>query len=460
MRLILVAFLVFLASDRTVITRDGKIHEGNVTREGVEVVVASSKGTVRLPAITVIADYASIPQARRQCESRLEQATKLYEEGIAKPDHDSMRRRLLTVSLDICNETRDLLEILEKRSPASERDSLAGLKGRLFQFMRLVRDAKGATALADGASDGPVEKVGLLGLGLTVDALPDSTTAGIITERLGSGQYSVLEELASDDAGVRAKAALKLTFPPAPFACSALAKAMQAEKDKAALAAIADALSRLDIGARLKTDLAWAAADDDSARRYAVIWLVRRLPATAAADFLAECLRTNPPTEGRMRAAFASAFRRCRPRSIEELRETLVKSKDRAVQMEAVRQLGMMRDRATLPSLKLAMSGSREVMTVAFHAIEKTGAVAIPLVLELMNDGNDEVRRLTRWLAQRITNEEIDSSTELQKWFTKNRKHIEEDEKLFWKEQEEKDFPVSAEEFAIFGRKLPSGKDQ
>src|SRR5688572_4164936 len=151
-RLPALLLLLFLGHplDRTVITRDGKVHQGTVTREGVEVVVVSAKGTVRLPAISVVADFVTLPEARRQCESRLGEATKLFEEASAKPERDATRRRQLAVSLDICAETRDLLEILERRAPASERDPFAQLKGKLFQFMRLVRDAKGATGLADG----------------------------------------------------------------------------------------------------------------------------------------------------------------------------------------------------------------------------------------------------------------------------------------------------------------------
>src|SRR5690349_20186303 len=118
MRYSLVIFLLLVSfppPDRTVITRDGKIHEGTVTREGAEVVVVTARGTVRLPAVSVVAEFVTLPEARRLCESRLAEATKLFEEASAKPDRDATRRRQLVVSLDICAETRDLLEILETR---------------------------------------------------------------------------------------------------------------------------------------------------------------------------------------------------------------------------------------------------------------------------------------------------------------------------------------------------------
>lgn len=446
--------------DRTVITRDGKIHEGTVTREGTEVVIVTSKGTVRVPAVTVVADFVSLSEARRQCEARYDQAKKLFEEASAKSEHDAMRRRLLIATLDICVETRDLLEILDKRAPIADREPLQKVKLLLVQFMRLVRDAKGATAFADGGTEASVEKVPLEGLGLTIEGPPDGTPSTEITERLGQGQASAIQDLSSENPAARIEAARRLLSPPAPHALAALSKAMQVEKDKDALQVIVAALSNLDLGPRLKTDFAWALSDEDHARRYAMLALVRRLPSKFACDFLGDCLRTRGPTDSRLRAAFTSAFRKLRPRSVEELRETLMKSKERDVQLEAVRQLGMMRDRAALPSLKLALGGSRELMTAAFNAIEKTGGVAIPLVMEMLGEGNDEVRRLARILAQRITREEIDGVSELQKWYAQYRRHIEDDEKTFWKEQEEKDFPVHPEEFRIFDRKLPSSKDQ
>lgn len=456
-----VAALLLLGGppDRTVVTRDGKIHVGAVTREGTEVIVVSVGGTVRLPAISVVAVFYTIPEARRQAEARFADARKLFEEASAKPDRDALRRRLLAVSLDICAETRDFIEVLEKRASGSEKDSLQDVKSRLFQFMRLVRDAKGATALADGTPEARLEKVALEGLDLKVDFLVESAKPTEITESLGPGQMPAVTDLASEDVEVRVAAARKLISPPAPHALAALSKAMKVEKDKDALQAIVEALAGLDVGPRLKSDFAWAPADDDVARRYAVIYLVRRLPGKTACDFLGDCLRAKPPEDVRMRAAFASAYRKLRPVSIEQLRETLVKSKDPAVKLEAVRQLGMMRDRAALPGLKMALAGSREMLTVAFNAIEKTGGVAIPLIMEMLGDGNDEIRRLARVLAQRVTREEIDGVAELQKWYAQNRRHIEDDEKLFWKEQEEKDFPVHHEEMRFFDRKLPSPKD-
>jgi HEAT repeat protein len=445
-------------SDRTVVTRDGKVHVGAVTREGTVVVVTTSTGAVRLPAVTVIADYASLPQAKRHCEARLEQAKKLFTEATGKAEEDPMRRRQLTVTLDICNETRDLLEILEKRASGSDRDAFATVKGTLSQFLRLVRDAKGATALADGASGHRAEKVPLESLGLAVEAIPEATGFPGITDDLGPGQLAAIPDLAAEDPAVRALAAVKLGSPPGPHAVAALSKALQSEKEKVALAALADTLVKTDIGAHLKTEFAWALEEDEAQRRTVVIFIAGFQQPAPACEFLAEMMKSKPPTDPKTRAAFASAFRRLRKSSVETLRETL-KTKDSKLAIETVKQLGMLRDKGALSSLRLALGGTGELKAVAFNALEKSGPVAIPMVLELMGEKNDEIRKLALILAQRITEDEIDGPAELQKWFAKNRKTVEDREKEFWKEQEEKEFPVSPEEFRMFERKLPSTKD-
>lgn len=401
----------------------------------------------------------SLAEARRACDARFEQAKKLLEESGAKPDSDPLKRRLILVAYDIAIETRDVIEFIEKKSPFADREALQGVKGRLFQFLRLVRDAKGSTGVAVDAEETPLVKVELEGLGLAIESTSDAAGGVEIHDELGPGQVSFRNDLASDKAATRAAAAAKLTSPPAPHAIAALAKAMQAEKDRNALVAITAALSQLDLGPRLKSDFAWALEDDDAARRYAVLGLARRQAPGPACDFLGECLRAKPPADPRLRAAYASAFRKLRPRSVDELRETLLKSKDRDVQLEAVRQLGMMRDRATLPALKIAMNGGRDLMTVAFNAIEKTGGPAVPLLMEMLGDGSDEVRRLARILAQRITREEMTGVSQLQKWYAQYKRHIDDDEQAFWKGQEENDFPVGPDEFKIFDRKLPGPKD-
>ena len=462
MRLFVLGFLLLLLlpqPGRTVILRDGKVHEGPVAREGAEVLISTSKGPVRVPAASVMADFVSLGEARRACEARFEQAKKLLEESGAKADSDPLKRRLILVAYDIAIETRDLIEILEKRSPLADREALQGVKGRLFQFLRLVRDAKGSTGVAGDIEEVPFVKTELEALALAIEGSGDAAGGLEIRDELGPGQGAFLKDLASDNATTRATAAAKLASPPAPHAIAALAKALRTEKDRNALVAITAALMPLDLGPRLKIDFAWAPEDDDATRRLAVLGLARRQAPDPACDFLGDCLRAKPPADPRLKAAFASAFRKLRPRSVDELRETLLKSKDRDVQLEAVRQLGMMRDRATLPALKIAMNGGRDMMTVAFNALEKTGGPAVPLVMEMLGDGSDEVRRLARILAQRITREEMTGVSQLQKWYAQYKRHIDDDEQTFWKGQEENDFPVGPDEFKIFDRKLPGPKD-
>jgi len=466
-RLWFVAFLLALGSGgtRTVVTRDGKILEGTVTREGAVVVVATADGPVRLPAQTVVAIFETYPDARREAASRLGQAKKLFEEATAKPDHDPLRRRLLAVSLDICRETRDLIQILEGHTSATERAELIELMRQLPQLMRLVRDAKGATATAEGSLDDPIEPVPLDSLGLEVKFPSTTQDPTEVKEALGTGQVAMIGELASTEPEARVLAARKLTSPPAPHALPALSKVMQKESDRDVLAALVEAIARLDVEPHLKSEFAWMLGEDELNRRIAIIHLGRRLPSRAACDFLGECFRTRPPTHIQVRVAFASAFRKFRPRSIEVLREALVKSKDVAARAEVVRQLGVLRDRAALPLLKMTLvpaagaGGSPDLFRVSIFAIESLGKASVPLLVELMGDPNSAIKRQAQALAKRITEEEVDGIDELQKWWARNRRYVDEDEKEFWKEQEKKDFPVGADEFRIFERRLPDPRD-
>jgi len=466
-RLLVAALLLALggAGTRTVITREGKILEGTVTREGAIVVVATPTGPVRLPAQTVVAIFETYPEARREAASRVGQAKKLFEEATAKPERDPLRRRLLAVSLDICRETRDLIQTLEGQAPAAERAELNELMRQLPQLMRLVRDAKGATATAEGSLDDALEPVPLETLGLEVRFPSAGSDPTEVKEDLGPGQVAMLGDLASTDTETRVLAIRKLTSPPAPHALPAFSKAMQKESQREVLAALVEAIARLDVEPHLKTEFAWAVGEDELNRRLAIIALGRRLPSRTGCDFLGDCFRTRPPTHIQVRVAFASAFRKFRPKSIEILREVLVKSKDPAARAEAVRQLGVLRDRAVLPLLKMTLvpsagpGGSPDLFRLSIFALESLGKASVPLVVELMGDANSDIKRQARALAKRITEEEVDGIDELQKWWSRNRRYVDEEDKAFWKEQETKDFPVGADEFRIFERRLPDPRE-
>ncbi|HEY3226393.1 MAG TPA: HEAT repeat domain-containing protein [Planctomycetota bacterium] len=455
-----------VGGNRTVITRDGKVYEGVVTREGAVVVVTTSSSQVRLPARSVVAIFETFPEARREAGQRLDQAKRLFEEASARPERDPLRRRQLAVSLDICREIRDLILVIRQQGEAGEHSEVQDrLMVQLPQFMRLVRDAMGATATAEGSLKAPIETVPLECLGLEIKFPSAASDPAEVREDLGPGQVAVLGDLASTDPETRALAARKLTSPPAPHALAALAKVMQKESHRDVLAALVEAIARLDVEPHLKSEFAWAAGEDELNRRIAIISLGRRLPSRAGCDFIGECFRTRPPTHIQVRVAFASAFRKFRPRSIEVLREALLKSKDGATRAEVVRQLGVLRDRAVLPILKMTLvqgggaGGSPDLFRVSIFAIESLGKACVPLLVELMGDSNSAIKRQAQALAKRITEEEVDGIDELQKWWARNRKYVDEEEKEFWKEQEKKDFPVGADEFRIFERRLPDPRD-
>jgi len=336
---------------------------------------------------------------------------------------------------------------------------------QLPQLMRLLRDALGSSTSGDESFSGSAPPVPLerLGSGPRDPDLP-GRAAGI-TDDLGSGQVTAARNLGSKDVAARMAAARSLTSPPAPHARAALCLAMSKETSPEALGALVEALVRLDLESTLKSDFGWALKDREWNRVHAFLQLLRRIGTRPACEFVAECFRESPPFDHKGRAAYASAFRRMRPGSLEELRNILLKSKERPVQIEAVRQLGVLRDRAAAPVLKVAMTAAatgalpRELLGPCVFALETMGKPAFPVLLEAMNDGNEDVRRNVRALVQRISGEALDGVSEASKWWQRNRKSVEDDELKFWKEQEAKDYPVAPDEFRIFDRKFTDSRN-
>ena len=453
------------AGDRTVITAEGKIHSGTVTREGATVLVSGPSGTLRIPAGKVVAVFSNAPEARAIATGRLEEAKKLFEEAGAMPERDPLRRHKLSVSLEICKETRDLIEILERGSLAGERGALAGVMRQLPQLMRLLRDAMGSSGVGEETAPGGAGRVPFERLGSEPRVSDPPPRTGEVTVDLGSGQVAAVRNLGAKELAARLAAARSLISPPAPHARAALCAAMSTETNPEALAAIVEALVRLDLEPTMKSDLAWALQERDWPRLQAVLQLLRRIGTRPACDFVMECFKESPPFDHKGRAAYASAFRRMRPGSLEELRNTLLKTKERQVQVEAVRQLGVLRDRAAAPMLKVAMTAAatgalpRELLGPCVFALETLGKPAFPVLLEAMNDGNDDVRRNARALVQRISGEPLDGVSEASKWWQRNRKSVEEDELKFWKDQEARDYPVAPDEFRIFDRKFTDSRN-
>jgi hypothetical protein len=447
------------AIDRTVITTEGKVHVGTVTREGATVVVAAPSGILRIPAGRVVAVFATSAQAREIAASRLEEAKRLFEEAGSMAERDPLRRHKLSVSLDICKETRDLIEVLERGPLSSERGSLAGVMRQIPQLMRLLRDAMGSSAIGETHSEFPGGRVSLERLEVGLRDPDDPPRPGEITADLGLGQVTTARNLGSKDQGAREAAAKALFSPPAPHARAALLTAMSKESVPEILAAIVEAAGRLDLEPHLRTDLAWAIQDDDSTRRLAVFRLLRLVGTRPACDILGECFRGSPPNDHKTRAGFASAFRRMRPGSLEVLRDALIKSKDRRVQVEAVRQLGILRDRAAAPVLKFALTAAatgalpREIVAASVSAFEALGKPAFPVLLDALGDGNEEVRRHARTLVHRVSGESLEGASEATKWWQRNRRIVDEEDAKFWKDQEAKDFPVSPDEFRIYERR-------
>src|SRR5262245_4601981 len=75
-----------------VITRDGRMHIGQVTRDGDATVVETPTGKIRIPACDVLMVFETLKQAATLCSSRFDQARRIYEEARQTPERDPLRR--------------------------------------------------------------------------------------------------------------------------------------------------------------------------------------------------------------------------------------------------------------------------------------------------------------------------------------------------------------------------------
>lgn len=461
MTLLVALLLLIPASPQVVITRDGKRHIGEVTAEGSIVVVQTLAETVRIPEERVLLVFKVPKDAHDALLGRYEQAKKIYEEASAMPAKDPVRRQRLGVALAICQDARDALEVLCRYYDGEEYGYFLKLMRDVPQFMRLIRDGMGSAMAGPvvGGRSGPA--VDLDSKRFEFVPPPPAERNWIHEGDLGTGQHAALAALASEEAKEREQAVRRLVSPPAPHALAALLKHWEKETDEKVLTALVEAAWRLDVEPQFKKGLAFLKTETDPKRRYAGADLCKRLNTKGACEFLAETMQAGAITENRARAMYCSAFRKMRAWSADELRESFAKSKDRAMQAEIAKQLGLIRDPKAGPVLRQAMAGwsaspaTKTLWGVSYYALEALGKPGIPELILGLGDRSDDVRRCCRQLLKQLTGEwSEENASQFAKWWQQTRAVVEDEERKFWDEQAAKDYPVDPGAFRIFDRKF------
>ncbi len=429
------------ADEQTVLTRDGRKLTGDVTQDGDVTVVRTEKETVRIPRAQLVAVFAHPKDAIQRADTRMEQAKKLYEDARSLDIRDRARVEKIVVALEILAETRDVYEHISRHYTGGDFRLLPEAISRVLQLMRLCRDAKGSE-LAGGPSVARPSLVKLAQGDYRTPPPVPRPRPWIDAGELGPGQLALVKLLASDKPETRAEAVRRLASPPAPHAAPAVWGLVENEPSSEVLKAVAEYFERCD-PALTAPQVAWARRCPEPQRRAFVIDCLKRQGDAAACRILADWIVEQPPFDHITRAHMASAFRKMREPAVADLKERLVKSKDRVVQIELLKQMGMLRDRrlAALLVQTMAMYLKESIIALLY-----TGREAIPDCSRVMRGGTPEQRKYCPWICRKVC--EQDSAFD--EWYIKSR----EAEEAWWREQAEKGFPVDPNDFRLYERKL------
>ncbi len=444
------ALLLGFSTPQTVLTRDGRRLVGEVTHEGDATIVKTESATIRLQSADVLIVFSDPKEACARAARRLEDAKKLYEEARVLNDRDPVRVDKLLIALDILADARDISQNVAKFYPSKEYEAAGETLGLTLQLMRLCRDARGSDRVVGESGLGKTTQVPLEHGEYRLEPPPPRERPWTDASELGAGHTGALKLLDKEEAQVRIEALKKLSSPPAPYAIAPVIALLEREKNEDVLKAIQEFFDAHAFAPKPK-QLAWAKKETHSKRRQIAIDLLKRAGDKAACEFLAEWLAESPPTDHPTRARFCSAFRKMREFAVVELKEVLLKSRDRQAQIEAIKQIGMLRDRRLASVLTQAMAAYPAQTIVA---LERLGRESIPECLRMMRGGTPDQRKYCLHVGRRVSELDVYGPSPIEDWFLKNMKDFADDEAKWWKDQAEKDYPVDPGDFKGFDRKL------
>jgi HEAT repeat protein len=274
----------------------------------------------------------------------------------------------------------------------------------------------------------------------------------VVTAELGAGLGSASQELAHPDAARRLEAVKRLTHPPSPLHLAGLLRLLESEKDPEVLAALSGGLGFVDSAIVMKS-MGWARRESEPHRRAAAFSILRGAGDRAAFEFLAGWFEESPPATHPDRAAFASLFRQFHASSIPYLKELLTRNRSPRIQTEAIRQLGVVGDKAGAPMLVKTLSAYTKDSAVSLLKIGKPG---IPTLLEGARSTDNETRRVCHYFLQKFTGIRQQNLSHFETWWSMNRKTVQEEEKAWWDEQSKKDWPVDPKTFATYDLPMES----
>jgi len=444
--------LLVLAGDSVLITRKGEKYEGPVTRSGGEYVVQTVTGPRRIPETQVGLVFENLRDVLKGADDRFREAKRLFEEASHLDEANPVRNQKLALAVEIAQGAVGTYQLLQPHYTGSSYATIPNTIQVMMQFVRICRGAATSdlTVSAAGSKSGVV-------------ALDDAPFAfsppqlgesrpWALTDELGAGLGAAAQDLSHPDAPRRLEAVKRLTHPPSPLHLPALLRLLETEREVAVLHALSEGLGFLDTGTVLKS-LGWAKKETDAARRALVFSILRAAGDRAAFDFAMDWFEDSPPATHPERAAFASLFRQFHAQSIPQLKELLTKNRNPRVQTEAIRQLGVIGDKAAAPMLLKTLPNYTKDSAVSLLKIGKPG---YPMLLEGGRSHDAETHRVCLHFLRKFSGIPQVNLTHFETWWATNRKTVVDDEKTWWEEQAKKGWHVEPNTFATYDLPLES----
>ncbi len=449
-KLLLPLLLLLLPpGDSVLITTRGEKLTGKASREGDAWVVQTASGVRRIPAAEVGAVFGDVSEPVRQADARFKEAKELFEESRRLPDADPLRNRKLLAAIERAQSAAAVYRLLEPHYRGEAFAFLGKNVQVMMQFIRLCRsDATSDLAgPAPPALPGPIP---LLAATFERTVPEEAARPWVHAGDLGPGQEELARDLENPDDARRLDALRRLVRPPAPDRLPDFLRLLEREKSPGIVKALAEALPLFDAAGSLKS-LGWARREPDPVKRGAVLAIARSSWDRAGFDFVVEWFVESPPATHADRAAFASAFRQYRAFAVPQLRELLVRHKSPKLQVEALRQMGALGDKALAPMLVQAIPAYPRD---AVASLLKVGKPGLPVIIEGARSNDPDTKRTCIALCRKITGVRQINLDHFEKWYLAHRKEVQEEEAARLEEAARAGFDVGPEEFAAYDLRL------
>lgn len=439
------------AGDSVLITRKGEKYEGPVLHEKGEYVVQTVTGTLRFPESQVGLVFDNLREAMQRADERFGESKRLYEEATRLDEAHPARNQKLSLAIEIAQGSVATYQLLQ---PHYSGPSYSSIPANIQVMMQFIRICRGATTsdLAGAVPGTPAQLVVLEEPAFSFTPPPAAEPSWILAGDLGAGLLSASQDLTNPSAERRLEAVKRLTHPPSPLQLSALLKLLEVERDPAVLQALSEGLGLMDAAPVVKS-LGWAKREADPARRAAAFDIARSLGDRTAFDFLMEWFEESPPLLHPDRAAFASAFRQFHGLAISQLKELLAKNRNPKIQVEAIRQLGVIGDKAAGPMLLRTLSAYPKDSAAS---LLKLGKPALPTLLEGARSHEAETHRICSFFLRKLTGIQQPNLIHFETWWVQNRKAVQDEEKQWWEEQAKKNWAVDAAAFSTYDLPMES----